>query len=132
MSRRHNLRRHRRGCGLPASHHRRVTHEIIDWTLFESLRTVHTLAALDMTIAQVGSTDLPTLTHHSDRDSQYCYNVYIVRLNQIHAAISMTEDHKPTDYAIAERVTASSSPNGSITRNAPPTSVRQRVSLHTL
>lgn len=80
------------------------THEIIDWTLFESLRAVHTLAVLDMTIAQAGSTDLSTLTHHSDRGSQYCYNVYITRLNQIHAAISMTEDHKPTDNAIAERV----------------------------
>lgn len=80
------------------------THEIIDWTLFESLRAVHTLAVLDMTIAQAGSTDLSTLTHHPDRGSQYCYNVYITRLNQIHAAISMTEDHKPTDNAIAERV----------------------------
>ena len=80
------------------------THEIIDWTLFESLRAVHTLAVLDMTIAQAGSTDLSTLTHHSDRGSQYCYNVYITRLNQIHAAISMTEDHKPTDNTIAERV----------------------------
>ena len=57
------------------------THEIIDWTLFESLQAVHTLAALDMTIAQAGSTDLSTLTQHSDRGSQYCYNVYIARLN---------------------------------------------------
>ena len=79
------------------------THEIMDWILFESLQAVYTLAPLDMTIAQAGSTDLSTLTHHSDRGSQYCYNVYIARLNQIHAAISMTKDHKPTDNAIAER-----------------------------
>ena len=48
--------------------------------------------------------DLSLLTHHSDRGSQYCCNAYVARLKEIHASISMTEDYKPTDNAIAERV----------------------------
>ena len=47
---------------------------------------------------------LEGLIHHSDRGVQYCCNQYIERLQTIQATISMTEDHKPTDNAIAERV----------------------------
>lgn len=42
--------------------------------------------------------------HHSDRGVQYCCNMYTDRLKSINATISMTEDYKPTDNAIAERV----------------------------
>lgn len=80
------------------------THEIIGWTLADSLVAAHTLAALDMAIRTVGRLGLTHLIHHSDRGSQYCCNDYIARLESIHAAISMTEDYKPTDNAIAERV----------------------------
>jgi transposase InsO family protein len=42
--------------------------------------------------------------HHSDRGVQYCCDLYINTLNQYNISISMTEDSKPTDNAIAERV----------------------------
>ena len=48
--------------------------------------------------------DMSHLMHHSDRGSQYCCNAYIALLNSIGATISMTEDYKPTDNAVAERV----------------------------
>lgn len=80
------------------------THEIIGWTLSESLAAPGTVAALDMGISEVSHLGLEGLTHHSDRGVQYCCNEYIGRLKEIHAAISMTEDYKPTDNAVAERV----------------------------
>ncbi|MCH3982638.1 MAG: IS3 family transposase [Prevotella sp.] len=80
------------------------THEIVGWEISDSLQAIHTLAALDMAIGQAKGMDLSLLTHHSDRGSQYCCNAYVARLNEIQASISMTEDYKPTDNAIAERV----------------------------
>ncbi len=80
------------------------THEIIGWTLSDSLLASNTVAALDMGIMNVSHLGLEGLTHHSDRGIQYCCNQYIEHLQGIHAAISMTEDYRPTDNAIAERV----------------------------
>ena len=80
------------------------THEIVGWELSDSLQAIHTLAALNTAIEQARGMDLSHLTHHSDRGSQYCCNAYVARLKEIHASISMTEDYKPTDNAIAERV----------------------------
>jgi len=48
--------------------------------------------------------DLTGLIHHSDRGVQYCCDMYIEKLKQYNITISMTEDYKPTDNAIAERV----------------------------
>ena len=81
------------------------THEIIGWTLSETLHACHTLAALEQAIAQAGpDTDWKSLIHHSDRGVQYCCNDYVARLNGLGINISMTEDYCPTDNAIAERV----------------------------
>ena len=80
------------------------THEIIGWVLSDTLMAVNTIEALNQAIAQTGNADLSKLVHHSDRGSQYCCNAYVARLNEIHASICMTEDYKPTDNAIAERV----------------------------
>lgn len=80
------------------------THEIIGWTLSENLKAVNTLAALDMGISIMSHFGFKKLIHHSDRGSQYCCNAYIERLHSIESSISMTEDYKPTDNAIAERV----------------------------
>lgn len=55
-------------------------------------------------ITYVDTDDGVMYIHHSDRGSQYCSNAYIDILNSINASISMTEDYKPTDNAIAERV----------------------------
>ena len=80
------------------------THEIIGWTLSGSLMAINTLKALEQAVDHTQGADLSGLIHHSDRGSQYCCNMYIDRLKSINARISMTEDHKPTDNAIAERV----------------------------
>lgn len=64
----------------------------------------NTIAALRMGIEHNKGADLSGLIHHSDRGSQYCSNAYVDMLKSINAAISMTEDYKPTDNAIAERV----------------------------
>lgn len=80
------------------------THEIIGWVLSDSLMAANTIAALKMGIEHNKGADLSGLIHHSDRGSQYCSNAYVDMLKSINAAISMTEDYKPTDNAIAERV----------------------------
>ena len=80
------------------------THEIIGWTLSDSLMAENTVNSLKEGIEHVGRYGLERLIHHSDRGSQYCCNAYIATLNSINATISMTEDYSPTDNAIAERV----------------------------
>lgn len=80
------------------------SHKIIGWCLAESLSAKHTLVALRMAIAQAGRADLSGLIHHSDRGVQYCCNAYVEELTLHNISISMTEDYKPTDNAIAERV----------------------------
>lgn len=80
------------------------THEIIGWVLSDTLLAENTVAALDQAIALVGYIGFANLMHHSDRGSQYCSNIYVARLLSIGATISMTEDYKPTDNAVAERV----------------------------
>ena len=80
------------------------THEIIGWVLSDSLMAADTIAALKNGIAYNEGADLSGLIHHSDRGSQYCSNAYVEMLKSIKASISMTEDYKPTDNAIAERV----------------------------
>jgi len=81
------------------------THEIVGWVLSDSLMAANTVAALKMGLEHAAdNADLSQLIHHSDRGSQYCSNAYVELLESVHASISMTEDYKPTDNAIAERV----------------------------
>ena len=78
--------------------------KIVGWCLAGSLGAVFTLEALRMAIDQAGGGDLSGLIHHSDRGVQYCCDMYIGELQAHGIRISMTEDYKPTDNAIAERV----------------------------
>lgn len=80
------------------------THEIIGWVLASSLMATNTLAALKQALERTQGVDLSQLIHHSDRGSQYCCNMYVDTLKENNVQISMTEDHNPTDNAIAERV----------------------------
>ena len=80
------------------------THEIVGWTLSESLVAENTLQALNQAITMFPEADFTRLTHHSDRGAQYCCNRYVDRLKEMNISISMTEDGNPTDNAIAERV----------------------------
>lgn len=80
------------------------SHKIIGWSLAASLSAFFTLKALKMAISQSGKENLEGLIHHSDRGVQYCCDMYVEELQKHHIAISMTEDYKPTDNAIAERV----------------------------
>ena len=78
--------------------------KIVGWCLAGSLGAMFTLRALRMAIGQAGGGDLSGLIHHSDRGVQYCCDLYIDELQKYGIQISMTEDYKPTDNAIAERV----------------------------
>ena len=78
--------------------------KIMGWCLAESLASVFTLTALRMAIGQTGGVDLSGLIHHSDRGIQYCCDLYVEELQKYGIRISMTEDYKPTDNALAERV----------------------------
>ena len=80
------------------------SHKIVGWCLAESLASVFTLRALRMAIGQAGGGDLSGLIHHSDRGVQYCCDMYVEELQRHDIQISMTEDYKPTDNAVAERV----------------------------
>ena len=80
------------------------THEIVGWILSETLHAVNTLSALKDAVENSQRYDLSKLIHHSDRGIQYCCNQYVEYLQGLGAKISMTEDYKPTDNAIAERV----------------------------
>ena len=80
------------------------SHEIIGWTLSESLMAENTIESLRKALATFKDHDLRSLIHHSDRGSQYCCNRYIEILHNQHISISMTEDSSPTDNAIAERI----------------------------
>ncbi len=84
------------------------SHKIVGWKLADTLRASATMTALWQAIKQAiemtGNEKFPGLIHHSDRGVQYCCDTYVELLQQHDITISMTEDYKPTDNAVAERV----------------------------
>lgn len=84
------------------------SHKIVGWKLARTLRVCETLDALNQAIEDAlqttGTNDLEGLIHHSDRGIQYCCDQYVNKLHEYKIKISMTEDYKPTDNAIAERI----------------------------
>lgn len=84
------------------------SHKIVGWALADTLKAAISMQALQMAIDQAvaicGSENLTGLIHHSDRGVQYCCDAYVAMLKEHGITISMTEDYKPTDNAIAERV----------------------------
>lgn len=84
------------------------SHKIVGWVLADSLRAAISMQALRQAVAQAaamkGSESLKGLIHHSDRGIQYCCDAYVEMLHKHDISISMTEDYKPTDNAVAERV----------------------------
>lgn len=76
--------------------------------LADTLRVSATINALQQAIEQAvemtGDENLTGLIHHSDRGVQYCCDPYVALLQKHGIAISMTEDYKPTDNAVAERI----------------------------
>ena len=84
------------------------SHKIVGWALAGTLKAAITMQALKMAIEQAvamkGSEVLAGLIHHSDRGVQYCCDAYVAMLKAHGISISMTEDYKPTDNAIAESV----------------------------
>ena len=83
------------------------SHKIVGWALADTLKAAITMQALQMAIDQAvpmcGSEMLEGLVHHSDRGVQYCCDAYVAMLKAHGITISMCEDYKPTDNAIAER-----------------------------
>jgi putative transposase len=84
------------------------SHKIVGWALADTLRACVTIQALEQAIKQAisltGKEDLTGLIHHSDRGVQYCCDPYVTLLQKYGITISMTEDYKPTDNAVAERI----------------------------
>lgn len=80
------------------------SHKIVGWCLSPTLEACYTIEALQMALRDCNQSDLSGLIHHSDRGSQYCSYAYTDILKELGVQISMTEDYKPTDNAIAERV----------------------------
>ena len=84
------------------------SHKIVGWALARTLKAAISMEALKMAIDQAvamgGSESLKGLVHHSDRGVQYCCDAYVAMLQAYGISISMTEDYKPTDNAIAESV----------------------------
>ena len=80
------------------------THEIVGYTLHDSLDTTGPLRALSMALSKYPTGALNGLIHHSDRGCQYCSREYVARLQQHGILISMTEKGDPYENAIAERV----------------------------
>ena len=84
------------------------SHKIVGWALAQTLKAAITMQALEMAIGQAvamcGSETLTGLIHHSDRGVQYCCDAYVAMLKAHGILISMTEDYKPTDNAVAESV----------------------------
>ena len=84
------------------------SHKIVGWSLARTLKAAISMEALEMAIKQAvamcGSEILKGLVHHSDRGVQYCCDAYVAMLKAHGICISMCEDYKPTDNAVAERV----------------------------
>ncbi len=81
------------------------SHKIVGWALAQTLRAAISIKALKMAIEQAGGESFKgQLIHHSDRGVQYCCDAYTEMLKSYDITISMTEDYKPTDNAIAERI----------------------------
>ena len=84
------------------------SHKIVGWALAQTLRAAISIDALKMAVGQAlamsGSESLRGLIHHSDRGIQYCCDAYVEMLKAYGITSSMTEDYKPTDNAIAERI----------------------------
>lgn len=78
------------------------SHKIVGYHLGETLETKHALKALKMAIKN--EPDLEGTIHHSDRGIQYCSGKYVKLLQDKKILVSMTENGKPTDNAIAERI----------------------------
>ena len=83
------------------------SHKIVGWALARTLKAAITMQALktaiEQAVAMKGGEVLTGLIHHSDRGVQYCCDAYVAMLKAYGISISMTEDYKPTDNAVAER-----------------------------
>ena len=80
------------------------THEILGWTVHETLDTAGPRHALEMALSRFLPGSLSGLIHHSDRGAQYCSSEYVGILKSNGILISMTEGGDPYQNAIAERV----------------------------
>jgi len=106
------------------------SHKIVGWCLASGLHAIYTEAALTMAIKATGKALLSNLIHHSDRGSQYCCDAYVKVLKDHDISISMTEDYKPTDNAIAERVNGILKTEWLYCKQIPQTIEEARIEIH--
>lgn len=79
------------------------SHQIMGYQVQLDLSALGCIGALEMALA-IRKTSYLSLTHHSDRGSQYCSKAYVDLLQAEKIAISMTQNGDPYENAIAERV----------------------------
>lgn len=83
------------------------SHKIVGYNVAETMESIETLQALNMSMAELKQTCGAVntdLIHHSDRGVQYCSSQYVKVLKNNGIKISMTENGDPRENAIAERV----------------------------
>lgn len=78
--------------------------KIIGYSTQRTLEASGAVAALQMATDQRLTLDNKSLTHHSDRGSQYCCHDYVAFLNSHDIEISMAQKGNPYENAIAERI----------------------------
>jgi transposase InsO family protein len=76
--------------------------KIVGYDISDSLELKGCVRALNKAIYQ--AKDIKELIHHSDREIQYCSNVYTQILKRKKIDISMTEENHCYENAMAERV----------------------------
>lgn len=80
--------------------------KIVGHHVAESMEAIETIEALRMALSGfLKKPESPSqLTHHSDRGSQYCSDMYVKLLQDENINISMTESGDPLENAVAERL----------------------------
>lgn len=80
----------------------KYSRKIVGYYVGNTLKTADSLKALKMALASLPAG--VSLTHHSDRGSQYCSHEYTGELEAHGLAISMTEENHCAENALAERM----------------------------
>lgn len=75
---------------------------IVGYNASQNMESIQTAQALKMALGNCPDTSM--LTHHSDRGSQYCSEMYVSLLKGSGIHISMTQSGDPLENAIAERI----------------------------
>lgn len=80
------------------------SHLIVGFTVAKTMTAVDTLEALQMAVRQQSPTEEQALIFHTDRGSQFKSTIFQNYLNLHGIQSSMTQDGKPSDNPVSERL----------------------------